>query len=683
MRGSFSRVGALGVGIAGVIACGGGGATGTETGDAGASFDASMVTMSDASDAAPLADAVSETFAEAGLAEAGLDAPSEASAGDAALETGDGGIGASPLIVVDQFGYRPSDEKIAVIRSPQAGFDAPSSFTPGPMVALVDAHSSQKLLEAAPAAWNAGASDPSSGDKAWWFDFPTVTTPGEYFVLDTASGARSDLFRIADGVYADVLKHSLRMFYYQRDGIAKDAQYAGAAWADTMEHPQDATCGLYTNGSTPKDLHGGWFDAADENKYSTWTAGNAIELLRAYSENPKAFPDDAGIPESGNGVPDILDEVKWGIDWIARMQNADGSVLSIVSHAGGNPPSADTAACQYGPASTSGTLSSAAAFAYASIVFKSVPAASTVYPGYADRLATMAQSAWNWAAAHPSVTFFNKMNGLGAREQEVDAAGLVALEVQAAVFLYELTGTPSFRDVVDANYMQLQTALDPFNMQPADTLLEYANAPGAPTPAVVQSIQSTFKSAVEGPDFFGASQSNRDPYLAYLQTYPWGSSKAKAGQGNMFYYVVAFKVDAAISAASSRYAERYVHYLHGVNPLQLVYLSNMGAYGADRSVTSLFTNWFWHGSNYGAPPGFLVAGPNPGYTWDVCCPSNCGSPDNNALCGSGPLSPPAGQPDQKSYKDFNDLWPLESWLVSEPNDAYQAEYVRLLSKFVP
>jgi hypothetical protein len=280
------------------------------------------------------------------------------------------------------------------------------------------------------------------------------------------------------------------------------------------------------------------------------------------------------------------------------------------------------------------------------------------------------------------VTFSNLTNGLGAREQEVGAAGLVALHVEAAVFLFELTGNTTFASVVDANFTQIQTSLDPLDMRPSESLLEYAKTSAA-TPAVVQSITSTFKSGVEGSSFFGALQSNKDPYLAYLQTYPWGSNKAKSGQGNMFYDVVTFNIDASAGAAAKSYAERYLHYLHGVNPLQLVYLSNMSADGAETSVTNLFTIRFWQGSKYNAPPGFLVAGPNPSYTWDMCCPSSCGSPGNNALCGPAPLSPPAAQPSQKSYKDFNDSWPLDSWFVSEPNDAYQAEYLRLLSKFVP
>jgi hypothetical protein len=125
--------------------------------------------------------------------------------------------------------------------------------------------------------------------------------------------------------------------------------------------------------------------------------------------------------------------------------------------------------------------------------------------------------------------------------------------------------------------------------------------------------------------------------------------------------------------------------MHGVNPLSLVYLSNMGAFGAESSVTRFFHTWFSHGSRwdaagvsqYGPPPGYLTGGPNPSYTWDSCCPSGCGG----TSCGPSQPSPPAGQPPAKSYKDFNDGWPIDSWSISEPDLAYQARYVRLLSKF--
>jgi endoglucanase len=367
------------------------------------------------------------------------------------------------------------------------------------------------------------------------------------------------------------------------------------------------------------------------------------------------------------------------------MQQTDGSVLSIAGHAGASPPSSDTSPCKYGPANTSAAFSSAAAFAYASIVFHGSTAATKAYPGYSDALATMAQKAWTWGNANPNVTFYNSQNGVGAGEQEVDAAGLLLKQVQAAVFLFELTGDAAYQSLVDANYTKLMASFDPFHLEPVDAALEYAKTKGA-TASVAQAIDGTFKSNVEGSNYFGQLHSNVDPYLAYLQAYVWGSNQTKGAQGNMFADVAAFGIDASANADATRYASRYVHYFHGVNPLGLVYLSNMGDYGAEKSVTRFFHTWFAHGSEwdafgvskYGPPPGYLTGGPNPSYTWDACCPSHC----SGNSCGAAQLSPPAGQPDQKSYRDFNDSWPLDSWSISEPDLGYQAQYVRLVSKFV-
>ena len=79
----------------------------------------------------------------------------------------------------------------------------------------------------------------------------------------------------------------------------------------------------------------------DFNKYTNWGASDVIELMHAYAETPAAFTDATNIPESGNGVADLLDEVKWELDWLGRMQQSNGSVLSIVGEpAAERPPSA-------------------------------------------------------------------------------------------------------------------------------------------------------------------------------------------------------------------------------------------------------------------------------------------------------------------------------------------------------
>jgi hypothetical protein len=592
--------------------------------------------------------------------------------------------------VVDQFGYRTADEKIGVIRNPKTGFDSALSFSPGATYALVDAHSGAKVLEAAPAAWSAGATDKSSGDQAWTFDFSSIRAAGAYFVLDEKNNVRSPVFNIWDNVYKDVLLQSSRMYYYQRDGIAKLAQYAGTPWADALAHPQDATCRLYSDGSSPQDLHGGWFDAGDQNTYTNWHAMDIIELLHAYVEHPSAFTDDTNIPESGNGVPDILDEVKWELDWMVRMQQTSGALLSIKAHnspgasSTESPPSADTNPCKYGPATTSASFSAAGAFAYASMVFKNAPGVAAAYPGFAASLATRAQSAWTWAAANPGVTFSNTAHGLAGGEQELNAVERLPRQVVAAVYLFELTASATFKTFIDANYMTLQSAFNSSHVDYLDASLEYAYTSGA-TATSAQAIISNYKTQAEG-SFIPPLSSQQDPYGAWVPGYWWGDNQTKAAQGNVLATLAARNIDSSVSAQAMTYAERYIHYIHGVNPLGLVYLSAMTSHGATKSVTRFFHSWFKHGSvwdqagvsKYGPPPGYLTGGANPGYSWDSCCPGACGG----ASCGTAVLSPPAGQPDQKSYLDFNDDWPIDSWSVTEPDVGYQAAWVRLLSKFV-
>jgi hypothetical protein len=635
------------------------------------------------------------------------------SAGTTSSDAGSGGVSITPptqplskFIVVDQFGYQPSSEKIAVVRDPQTGFDASTSFAPGKTYALIDAVSQKQVYSAAVTAWNSGAIDATSGDKAWWFDFSSVTTPGTYYVLDVDNAVRSDVFDISDTVYREVLKRAMRMLFYQRVGQSKDAKWAGMAWADTVDHVgpgQDHEARSFMdqgNASTAKDVWGGWFDAGDFNKYTNWTANYVIGLLRSYLENPSAWRDDYEIPESGNGVPDVLDEAKWGLDYLERLQQSDGSVLSIVGEAAGSPPSSAKDRSYYGLPNTSAALTTSAAFALGATVFGSL--GNATLSSYATDLKSRALSSWNWALANPNVIFKNNDQasgtaGLGSGQQEVDDYGRLTKKIEAATYLFELTADTQYRDFVDQNYKSTQLFTSgnfvyPFEIQTQEALLYYAKLSNA-TPATSTAIDNSYKTGMNSGDNFGSLSGNKDPYLAYLsaQNYTWGSNQVKSDQGLVFYDVVTYALDATRNADATRAAERYVHYIHGLNPLGFVYLSNMFDYGAASGVTTFYDTWFSHGSalwsqvgvsTYGPAPGYLVGGPNPGYAIDQCCPSNCGDADNNQLCTSEMLSPPEGQPPAKSYKDFNDDWPIDSWALTEPDDGYQIAYIRLLSKFV-
>ena len=609
-----------------------------------------------------------------------------------------------PLIVVDQFGYLPDSEKIAVVRDPQTGFDAATDFTPGSSYAVVDATSGTQVFGGTATAWDNGATDAASGDKAYWFDFSSVTTPGTYYILDVEKNERSPAFRIDSDVYREVLRHALRTFFYQRAGQAKQEPYAETAWADGPSHvgplqdhharhynaPEDAT--------TERDVWGGWYDAGDYNKYTSWTASYIIELLQAYEEHADAFTDDFGIPESGNGVPDILDEARWGLDYLTRLQDADGSMLSVVGEASASPPSAATGQTLYGAANTSGTLAAAAAFAAGARVLAEITVGD--FPAFSTALAARAVQAFNWAEANPAVIFRNNdaasgTSGLAAGQQEVSDSGRVAYRIGAAVQLFRLTGNSTYSAIVDQLYSQLQliksTYAYPFEVARQDMLLYYADAPGADA-TVRDVIRTKYDTSVmSGGDNLPAHTTSKDPYLAYMKDYVWGSNSTKANQGNLFWAMVTHAIDPTQDATMKRVAERYIHYLHGVNPLGLVFLSNMGPAGATRSVTSIYHTWFNESSTLfgrvtastpGPAPGFLVGGPNPKYALDSCCPRNCGGVWDSSKCDPALVTPPLGQPPMKSYRDFNGNWPQNSWSVTENSCGYQIAYIRLLSKFV-
>lgn len=610
----------------------------------------------------------------------------------------------SPYIVVDQFGYLPDSEKVAVIRDPQVGFDAAESFQPGPDYVVVDAVSGEAVFSASPAVWGGGQVDASSGDRAWWFDFSSVTREGDFYVVDQENRVRSARFTVSGEVYREVLRQAVRTFFFQRAGQEKPAQFAGEAWADGPSHLgalQDSQARLYSrphDASTERDLRGGWFDAGDYNKYTSWTADYVIELLRTWRERPGVFGDDFGIPESGNGIPDLLDEVRWGMDWLKRMQNPDGSVLSIVGLSHASPPSRAAGPSRYGSPNTSATRAVAAAFALGSTVYR---LAGGALAGEADDLLERARRSWTWAEANPNVIFRNNDQasgsaGLGAGQQETDDYGRLIRRLTAACFLFEATGEPGFRDVVDSLYRNVNMMqwryVFPFQVEAQEMLLHYSRLPGA-HPATAGEIRSIYLNSLIGSDDnLGGHRRQADPYLAHLKDYTWGSNSVKCRQGAMFYAVKTYGLDPKLEAEATRAAKRYIHYLHGVNPLGLVYLSNMYGWGAERSVNEFYHSWFADGSplwdrvgpsRFGPPPGFLVGGPNPSYNWDGCCPGNCGSPANNAKCQAEPIAPPKGQPKQKSYKDFNTSWPLNSWSVTENSNGYQVWYIRLLSKFVP
>ena len=174
--------------------------------------------------------------------------------------------------------------------------------------------------------------------------------------------------------------------------------------------------------------------------------------------------------------------------------------------------------------------------------------------------------------------------------------------------------------------------------------------------------------------FFGFNTD--DLYRAFVPTwsYHWGSNSPKASFGTQNLLAARYDLRPSENASFEQKAAEQLHYFHGVNPLGLVYLTNMNGRGAERSADEMYHGWFANNSDYdnaqtslyGPAPGYVTGGANQNYTQSV--------------------SPPASQPPMKSYLDWNGQANSNnfqnSWEITEPAIYYQAAYIRLLASQV-
>jgi len=586
-------------------------------------------------------------------------------------------------ILVDQFGYRPDDPKVAVIRDPRTGYDSTAHFSPGPTYQVRRATDGAVAFSGSPVPWNRGSVEASSGDIGWWFDFGSVRAAGTYFIYDARNNVRSATFDVRQDVYLPILKAAMRMYYYQRSGFPKKPPYADACWSDDPAYAsagQDLEARDVTdrdNRAKVRDLSGGWFDAGDTNKYVTFAAQPVHQLLAAYQANPAVFTDDFGIPESGNGVPDVLDEVKWETDWLKKMQYPDGSAALKVGEivdATGSRPSLDKNARFYVPSCTSATIAIAGMFAHTASIFATVPALA----GEEGDLRSRAIRAWaNYQ--HTARQTHCDTGIVRAGNADWSEADQAAAAVVAGVYLFALTGDREYADYVKAHYHEMRPYRDigwsRYNPEQGEALLYYTTLPKADPGTKDAILADKARDVSAGNQIYGF-QPNDDLYRAFLhdQQYHWGSNGPRANYGNSNMDVLTYHIAANAESDFWKRALEILHYFHGVNPFGMVYLSNMYRYGATVSANEIYHTWFWHGSKW-SDAQQSACGPAPGYV--------PGGPNTGAVQSGVPASlvPPAGQPPQKAYRDWNAPWPEDSWTVTEPGIYYQSAYVELLSKF--
>ncbi|MFA6415972.1 MAG: glycoside hydrolase family 9 protein [Candidatus Paceibacterota bacterium] len=259
----------------------------------------------------------------------------------------------SSTIKVNQVGYLPDSPKMAYVGN-YLGDGGPMTLAPG-LVGYVKNASTDAIVYQAPLQHGTGiemykANTPWSGEDVWKLNFETFQTPGDYYVYVPGIG-RSYTFKIANDVYDSVFFKTARSLMYQRSDINLNTTVAGK-WARNSNPKTGADdkplVGYFHNSikdlssamwspseaiGSYKDMTGGWYDAADYSHYVRTAAWAVNFMLTMFEVAPDHFTDNQlNLPESGNGVPDFLDEVKWETDWLAKMVSTNGCVPIVLAY---------------------------------------------------------------------------------------------------------------------------------------------------------------------------------------------------------------------------------------------------------------------------------------------------------------------------------------------------------------
>ncbi|HTR98660.1 MAG TPA: glycoside hydrolase family 9 protein, partial [Bacteroidota bacterium] len=453
-----------------------------------------------------------------------------------------------------------------------------------------------------------------SGDNAGQADFTALRAPGTYVIAVPGVGV-SYPFTVGERIHEPLARLALRAYYYQRASMPLLAQFAGA-WSRAEGHP-DTNVIVHSSAATalrPAGTviasPGGWYDAGDYNKYIVNSGISTYTILATYESFPLYCAHlSTNIPESGNGVPDILNEALWNIRWMLTMQDpGDGGVyhkLTNTNFDGFVMPDQATNPRYVVMKSTAATLDFAAVMAQAARVYA---AFGGVLPGFADSCRDAALKAWAWARLHPAV-YFNQSDMNLSFSPAINTGeygdGYVQDERDwAAAELFVTTARDSF--LAAANPLNAATAALPdwANVRTLGlyTLATYrAVVAGSVDTALLRSrllaLAGTLRTSMNNSAY-------AVPMGVTAGDFVWGSNAVAANQAMAL--LVAFRLTR--DSSYFRGALANCDYLLGRNPTTYCFVTGMGSF----SPLHIHHRVSQADGITDPVPGFLVGGPNPG-----------------------------------------------------------------------
>ena len=505
-------------------------------------------------------------------------------------------LGPTEDIRLNQIGFYPGSPKLAVI----TGAHETQAFH------LVEIPN-QKVVYSG----ELSRSENVSGNATHMADFSDFDKKGR-FAVHVAGLGHSPEFHIADQVFEDLGKASIKAFYYNRASMELDGQYAGT-WARPSGHPDDRVL-VHASAASEERPEGtvlsmpkGWYDAGDYNKYIVNSGITMGTLLSLYEDFPVYFSSlKLDLPESENEVPDLLDEVLWNLEWMIKMQDPhDGGVyhkLTAAKFEGTVMPHEAQSTRYVVAKSTAATLDFAAVMAQASRVYKDF------YPDMAIECLKAAETAWIWAKNNPDVLYEqNEMNKKFNPAIETGAYGNRQLDDEwlwAASELYISTHNKEYLDFIPhpesfelpnwgnvrwLGYYSLLRSSDELKYLPAELMSQIKHQ-------LLQKAEAyaTAAAATEYRIVMGHEDTD----------YVWGSNSVAANQG------VAL-LQAYLLTGEAKYINHALgnlDYILGRNATGYSYVTGFG----HKSPQDPHHRPSAAAADKPPVPGFVVGGPNPG-----------------------------------------------------------------------
>ncbi|MGC4759636.1 glycoside hydrolase family 9 protein [Micromonospora trifolii] len=466
--------------------------------------------------------------------------------------------------------------------------------------------------------------DAASGQNVQTVDFSSYRTPGTGLTL-TVDGETSHPFDISGALYDQLRSDSLQFFYAQRSGIAIDGDLIGDEYARPAGHLGVAPNQGDTNVPCQPgvcdyslDVRGGWYDAGDHGKYVVNGGIATYQLLNTFERTRTAATANGGaeladgtlrVPERDNGVPDILDEARWELEFLLRMQVPAGKPLAGMVHHKihdqnwtGLPlaPHDDPQPRELHRPSTAATLNLAATAAQCARLFAPYDAA------FATRCGTAAKTAYAAAKAHPAV-YASPTDGTGGGAY--DDSVVTDEFYWAAAELYLTTGAQNYLADVTASPHHTGNVFDArgFGWQSVAALgrLDLATVPNGLPAADLARVRASVTAAA-------------DTYLAELRQQAYGLPMP--GDANSYFWggnsnvinnavVLATAFDLTRNPVYRDGAVQAMDYVLGRNALNISYVTGWGEHAAQNQHSRIFGHQL--DPNLPRPPaGSLAGGPN-------------------------------------------------------------------------